>query len=144
MIKGGLSCQKYKNGKNPEELWATVELMGHGQTAGKVQKPTEWGGLLRVDVPIDNNGTFRTEFYGMASIYSVKFVSEEIARAFIVPHQEIRSYDAPIVIREEHDSVVRKLQEREYVLQAEIRQLKNRLTAVDALPEPDDSDYLPL
>ena len=27
-----------------EEMWATVELMGHGQTAGRVTKPSEWGG----------------------------------------------------------------------------------------------------
>lgn len=59
------------------EMWATVELMGHAQTAGRISKPSEWGGLLRVDVP--DGDSYRTEFYGMAAIYESATGSERRA-----------------------------------------------------------------
>ena len=43
------------------EMWAVVELMGHGITAGII-RTSDLGGLLRVDVPIEDS--FRTEYYG--------------------------------------------------------------------------------
>ena len=68
--------------EEPKEQWAIVELMGPCQTAGKISWPGDCGGLLRIDVPID--GTYRTEYYGMAAIYAVKLVSETIAKAYAV------------------------------------------------------------
>ncbi len=112
------------------DQWAIVELMGHGQTAGRVEKPSEWGGLMRVDVP-DEDGSYRTEFYSMSAIYSVKFVSEEIARAYAPTKREITAYDSPIVTREEHQEMVRQLMNR-------MDELKRRLTTVDRLPEVDE------
>lgn len=120
------------------EMWATVELMGHAQTAGRVSPPSEWGGLLRVDVP-DGDG-YRTEFYGTQAIYSVKFVSEEIARAFVQPSRSIVAYDTPIVTREQHESVIQQLKAREYKLERTINELERRLTGVNALPPPDEQD----
>lgn len=117
-----------------EEMWAIVELMGHGQTAGRVEKPTEWGGLMRVDVP-DDDGSYRTEFYSTSAIYSVKFVSEEIARAYAPKKREITAYDTPIVTREQHREVVRELQTDNSRLQNRINELERRLTAVNALPD---------
>ncbi len=119
-----------------EEMWAIVELMGHGQTAGRVTKPTEWGGLMRVDVP-DEEGGYRTEFYSMSAIYSVKFVSEEIARAYAPRKREITAYDTPIVTREQHTAVVRRLENEQDNLRSTVRELKHRLTQVKALPEPE-------
>ena len=129
------NVQKQENG----ELWATIELMGHGQTAGKVEKPTEWGGLLRVDVPIEN-GKFRTEFYGIQSIYAIRFVSEEIARAFVRPRRDITIYDTPIVTREQYESTIGKFQQEERRLEERIRELERRLTAVKALPESNQEE----
>jgi len=71
----------------PAEMWATVELMGHGQTAGRISMPTEWGGLLRVDVPIAD-GSYTTEFYGLRAVYRIKFTSEQIARAYAPQERE--------------------------------------------------------
>ena len=119
-------------------MWAIVELMGHGQTAGRVEKPTEWGGLIRVDVP-DEDGSFRTEFYGISAIYSVKFVGEEIARAFAPKKREITAYDTPIVTREQHQAVVRELESEKYDLRQRVDELKRQLTHVNALPEPSDA-----
>src|SRR3990167_7851273 len=41
------------------EQWATVELMGHAQTSGRISRPSDCGGLLRVDVPLGKNGEDR-------------------------------------------------------------------------------------
>lgn len=122
-----------------QEMWAIVELMGHAQTAGRVTKPSEWGGLMRVDVPGDD-GNYTTEFYGMSAIYRVKFVSEEVARAYAPKEWEILGYGAPIVTREEHDSTVRQLRGRTHELEEKIRLLQNRLTAVN-VPQLTEPDY---
>ena len=53
------------------EMWAVIELMGHGRTAGII-RTSDLGGLLRVDVPIEDG--YRTEYYGEAAIYSIKVV----------------------------------------------------------------------
>jgi len=117
-----------------EEMWAIVELMGHGQTAGRIEKPTEWGGLMRVDVPDDDG--YRTEFYSMSAIYSVKFVSEEIARAYAPRKRKITAYDTPIVTREQHEAAVRELRSERNDLQRQIHELERRLTQVNGLPAP--------
>lgn len=117
----------------PQEMWAIVELMGHGQTAGRVEKPTEWGGLMRVDVP-DEHGGYRTEFYSMSAIYSVKFVSEDIARAFAPRKKDITAYDAPIITREEHHKIVNDYRLERNTLQNQVDELKRRLIAVKGLP----------
>ena len=104
----------------PAEMWATVELMGHGQTAGRISMPTEWGGLLRVDVP-NSDGSYTTEFYGLRAVYRIKFTSEQIARAYAPQERDIVAYDAPIVTREQHEATVRKhrrSEEHTYELQS--------------------------
>ncbi len=123
-----------------QDMWAVVELMGRAQTAGRISRPTDFGGLLRVDVPTEEG--FRSEFYGMAAIYAIRIVSEEIARAYVRPVRGVISYDAPIVTREQHESAVHQLDNQNYQLQQQIRELERRLTAVNALPAPngDDSD----
>jgi hypothetical protein len=120
------------------DVWATVELMGHAQTAGRISRPSDWGGLLRVDVPEGDN--YRTEFYGLQAVYSLKLVSEAIARAYAIPIHDQLSYNAPIITREQHESALRTAQARERQMVDRIRQLESRLIAVNALPAPDDSD----
>lgn len=114
--------------------WATVELMGHARSAGRISRPSDWGGLLRVDVP-DGDG-YRTEYYGMPAIYSIKLVSEEIARAYVDQVIEARPYDAPIITREEHRQAIERAQTITRRLQLENEELQRRLTAVNALPAP--------
>jgi len=117
------------------ELWATIDLMGHAQTAGRISRPQDWGGLLRVDVPLGED-TYRTEYYGMQAIYSIRLVSEEIARAYARPVQASLAYDAPIVTREQHQAAMRQATESVDHLRGRIRVLEGRLTAVRGLPEP--------
>lgn len=67
----------------PEE-WAIVEIMGHHQSAGRIQEVTRFGAqLLRVDRP-DKDGGFHTEFYGGQAIYRLRHCTEEIARRYAV------------------------------------------------------------
>jgi hypothetical protein len=59
--------------------WAVLELMGHRRRVGMVSEVEIAGGkLLRIDIPTDGGDI--TEFYGAASIYALRPVSEEIAR----------------------------------------------------------------
>lgn len=121
------------------DVWATVELMGHAETAGRISRPADWGGLLRVDVPIGENGQFRSEYYGMAAIYSVKIVSEEIARAFARPRRGMIAYDAPIVTREQHQQEVGRYERQLETMTRANEELRRRLTSINALPAPDDN-----
>lgn len=61
------------------EGWAILEIMGHRQRPGYVREVEIAGGkMLRVDIPTPGGDV--TEFYGVASIYSLRPCSEEIAR----------------------------------------------------------------
>jgi PRTRC genetic system protein C len=61
--------------------WGIVELMGHRVVAGQVSEQTIFGGtFLRVDVPACDLSAAFTRLYGVSAIYSVTFVSEEVAR----------------------------------------------------------------
>jgi hypothetical protein len=122
-----------------QEMWAIVELMGHGRTAGRISRLSDFGGMLRVDVPTED-GTYRTEFYGMPAIYSVKLVSEEIARAYTEPMHDAIAYDTPIVTREQHEGALRDLQMRNRRLERQVGELERRLISVRALPSGEDDD----
>ena len=113
------------------EMWAIVELMGHARTAGTIRE-SDLGGLLRVDVPVGDG--YRTEYYGERAIYSVKIVSEEIARAYALPDREIIAYDEPIVPRAQYEEALRLARRQNEGLHDEIEILRHRLTAVNALP----------
>lgn len=64
------------------EGWAILELMGHRQRPGYVKDVEMAGGrMLRVDIPVPG-GDSVTEFYGVASVYSLRPVTEEVARDF--------------------------------------------------------------
>ncbi len=120
------------NENEREEQWATVELMGHGQTAGRI----EMGQLLRVDVPLDD-GKFRTEYYGISAIYKINLVSEEIARAYAHPVRAVHVYNAPIVTREQHLSAMSHAEHDNERLREQVRELERRLTAINhQLPAP--------
>ena len=114
------------------DSWAVVELMGHITIAGRITKPGEYGGLWQVDVP--EGETFRTEFFGSQSVYRVRIVSEDIARAYARPSREVMEYNAPIVTRAEHENAMQKAREEYYRIQSKNEELCRRLTAVNALP----------
>lgn len=114
------------------DSWAVVDLMGHVTVAGRITKPGEYGGLWQIDIP--DGDSFRTEFFGSQSVYRVRMVSEEIARAYACPAHEVIEYNAPIITREEHQNAMQKAEQQYYRLQSEVSELRRRLTAVNALP----------
>lgn len=124
------------------EMWAVVELMGHARTAGLI-RTSDLGGLLRVDVPVEDG--YRTEYYGHQSIYSIKVVSEEIARAYALPERNIIAYDEPIVPRQQYEEALQLARRNNESMQRQINELQRRLTAVSALPDGknngDDVDW---
>lgn len=115
------------------DCWGIVELMGHVTIAGRVTKPGEYGGLWQVDIP--EGETYRTEFFGSQSVYRIRIVSEEIARAYARPGHDIVEYNAPIVTRAEHENAIERARETLRKLERENEELRRRLTAVNALPE---------
>ena len=117
--------------KPANEMWAIVEIMGHGMAAGRI-RPSDLGGLLQVDIP-DGEG-FRTEYYGEKAIFSVKPCSEEIARAYARPEREIYVYDAPIVPRDVYEQALERANRYADAQRRQIEELQRRLTAVNALP----------
>lgn len=125
------------------DAWAVVELMGHVTLSGRLTKPGEWGGLWQVDIP--DGDTFRTEFFGTAAVYHIRPVSEEIARAYAVPSHEVIEYNAPIVTRAEYENAMAKAREQIIRAQNEADVLRQRLTAVKALPagsvEPEELPF---
>lgn len=118
---------------NNNDQWAVVELMGHLTISGRVTKPGEYGGLWQIDVP--EGDSFRTEFFGSQSVYRIRMVSEEIARAYAVPSHEVLEYNAPIVTRAEFENALQHVRSENYKLQNANEVLKRRLTAVMSLPE---------
>lgn len=125
------------NTTQSDAQWAIVEIMGHVQTAGRVSRPGDYGGLLRIDVPCD--GAFRTEYYGMQAIYSVKLVSEEIARAY-APREPAVEYNAPIVTRAQYTAMQERAERQIMNLNHHVRELEARLTAVNALPSGEETE----
>lgn len=64
------------------DQWCILDLFGHARTAGHVTEASIGGcSFIRVDVP-EGEG-FRTEYYGNGAIYSMRPVSEEIAREVV-------------------------------------------------------------
>lgn len=125
------------------EVWARVALMGHVELAGRLSKPTEWGGLFQLDIP--NGDSFATRLFSSQAVYNIEIVSEAIARAYATQAHQIIAYDAPIVTREEHQAALSRAERENTRLHAQVRELENRLTAVKALPDPnrDNGDVEP-
>lgn len=119
------------------EQWAVVQMMGHAETAGRISKPSDWGGLIRIDVPVGD--TYETEFISVQAIYKIKLVSEQIARAYAAPANPVLSFDTPIVTREQHESAVNQLRQQNRDLSYRMRQLEERLTETKALPFFEDN-----
>lgn len=113
------------------DSWAVVELMGHVTISGRVTKPGEYGGLWQIDIP--EGETFRTEFFGSQSVYRVRMVSEEIARAYARPRHQVMEYDAPIVTREEHMNALERAREQYSNVVRENEELRRRLTSIHQL-----------
>ena len=110
------------------DTWAIAELMGHLTLAGRITKPGDNDGLWQIDIPGKGlmQDVFHTEFFGSQSVYRIRIVSEEIARAY-VSHHEMIEYAAPIVTREEHEAAMDKARERITELRDEVEQLKRGL-----------------
>ena len=129
--------------QNNEGTWGVVELMGHLTLAGKITKPGDWGALWQIDIP--EGDSFRTEFFGNAAIYRVRITSEEIARAYAQPRNEVIAYDTPIITRAQHENMIERAREQYERLENENLILRRRLTAVNALPsgmEDEDDNNL--
>ena len=115
------------------ETWAVCELMGHVTLAGRISKPGEYGGLWQIDIP--EGDSFRTEFFGSQSVYRIRLVSEEIARAYSGKN-EVIEYNAPIVTRAEHENAMQRARVELSMAHQRIEELNRRLTAERALPPP--------
>jgi len=112
--------------------------MGHLTISGRVTRPGEYGGLWQIDIP--EGETYRTEFFGSQSVYRIRIVSEEIARAYAQPGHEIVEYDAPIVTRAQHERMMDHAREENTRLRHKVDVLTERLTQVLSLPANTDAE----
>ncbi|HRU09758.1 MAG TPA: hypothetical protein P5144_10320 [Thermoanaerobaculia bacterium] len=111
------------------DVWAIVELMGHMTLAGRLTKPGENGGLWQIDVPDGDH--FASQLFGSQSVYRVRIVSEEMARAYAGPQHALIEYDAPIVTRQEHEAAMDRAREALQERDATIHELRDRLTRIN-------------
>lgn len=66
--------------KDKFDQWCVLDLFGHQRTAGHVTEATIGGcSFIRIDVP-EKDDKYRTEYYGNGAVYSMRPVSEEVAR----------------------------------------------------------------
>lgn len=85
------------------EVWAVVDLFGHTRVAGRISDHVIGGEtFIRIDVPAQGEQPEFTELYGKGAIYSIKFVSETIARgiATALKRQPISMYELPQEMRQ--------------------------------------------
>lgn len=66
----------------PQEFgWVFLELMGHRQRIGLAREEYVGSGkMIRIDIPTGDDGGTVTEFYGTNAVYSLRPISEEVAK----------------------------------------------------------------
>jgi hypothetical protein len=76
------------------EHWGIVEIMGHRQRAGRLSDVQRFGiSMMQIEIPTDDEGGFRVEYYSGGSIFAFRECTEEQARAIakmIAPPPEHR------------------------------------------------------
>ena len=104
--------------------WAIVEIFGHIKLAGRVTKDTSIFPMLRIDVPKTKAHDAFTKEYGPTSVFSILYVSEEIARlaADEIDYDPVGVYSPELITRSDHERV--------------IDQYKKRIEDLRALPDP--------
>jgi hypothetical protein len=127
--------------------WAIVELMGHKVVAGLVQKSEMLGKpMLRIDVPETEGYPAHTQFYGDAAIYSVTFVSEDVARltANQLHNNPVAVYVPDLVTREKYNDMERQARDEIQRLSREVNRLTRALRLEEELkhelPERAEND----
>lgn len=65
-----------------QKQWAIIDLFGHARIAGEISSH-EIGGaaFVRIDVPATDGAPAFTKLLGNGAIYSITFVTEDVARA---------------------------------------------------------------
>lgn len=92
--------------------WAIIQLFGHKTLAGLVSKSEMLGqAMLRIDVPATEAQPAFTQLYGDKAVYSVTFVSEEVAlkTAEAVQMNPINVYVPDLVTVQRHEQEVADL-----------------------------------
>lgn len=117
------------------DIWVIGSQFGHQQFAGVV-RPSRFGKLIHLDVP--DGDSYRTKFINEDSIFEMSVVSEEIARVYAAQERTITPYDEPIVSKAQYEEALRLARANSNGLERQILELQRRLTAVAALPEPEE------
>lgn len=61
--------------------WVILELMGHRRLAGYLTAdPPEMPGLLRIDVPGEDETPVATQYYNHSSVYCITPTTEDMAK----------------------------------------------------------------
>lgn len=98
--------------KEPLDVWAIVELMGHARIAGHVTERSVAGqNMLQVNVPATPMRPAFTRLFGGGAIYAITPVDEETCKLHCEAHVDspVTSFDGQQVIRREVDKRLKQL-----------------------------------
>lgn len=97
------------------DQWCVLDLFGHQRTAGHVTEASIGGcAFIRIDVP--EGDEFRTEYYGNGAIYSMRPVSEEIAREVVKTHSTppVTAYEVSSLLKRLAPATIPASEDRDY------------------------------
>jgi hypothetical protein len=96
------------------DTFAVIEIYGHKTLAGRVTKDTGLFPMLRIDVPETSTWPAYTVEYGPNAIFSIVYVSEQVARATAesLNVKPINVYTPDLVTREELEALKKRYEIR--------------------------------
>lgn len=98
--------------KEPLNVWAIVELMGHARIAGFCTERSVAGqNMLQVDVPPTELRPAFSRLFGGGAVYAITPVDEETCKLQVGRYEDspLTSFDGQAVIRREVDKRMKQL-----------------------------------
>lgn len=123
--------------------WAIIQLFGHKTIAGFVSKSDMLGqAMLRIDVPATTAQPAFTQLYGDKAVYSVTFVSEEVARktAEAVQVNPINVYTPDLITVQQYEKTMQQYEKDVGELRCQLYRVTSRGYLEDSGEDPETDE----